>query len=1173
MMANEHYLQIPFRRRAVVSDIDDDEPEPSAAHSNGDGMAKLKFTPYRTMLRWIISAALLSSMLLLSIHLILLSGSVLSKSDFTIQSVNEDSPSMKTTSDKSSGRMLSLPENEVDIDESTGISMLQAPLQSHIDYQTRKFLDVELFFRGQKVRSADDIESASITIATQFTVNPTKLQRLVDLASRWDGYLSVSIYFRGDGSERKDVEMFISEHSKLFSRTTILFVTDERKDGPGIFYPINILRNLAMDHAPTKSLLVLDVDNLPSRNAHSELMSHLSSVTSEQQVAFILPSFERRLDEGEDEAYPADMLNLPSRKVDLLRMMKTEKGKYSPWKLPRYFAAHGPTNFEKWYSATETYQVEHSLKFNPYFVIKHGSRRAPPFWEFFDGYGYNRHSWVTELSFAGYTFTVVPDCFLIHINHSFKGQAARSHRPEIIEEYAFRFHKYLKDKYDKYMTHSSMAKLPWKDLPSMAREAAVLLGYDAKAWNNDESVSLQSKHIFSADEVEAIHFLGLQKYFPLLPKGDEEPRQHDIQGREILTTNLQVGLADELREKFGIEQYRVYRKETSGNAKLPLVMLVHHREIFVGCHSFERFFNPKWETIVVVEEDMENQYQLKQLAGVASSPAIHLALLNNNDMTGEWLGRQVALHIMNFEHEHAKKPLASLILSTQCDIHPLPTFHALHKPYEVTVQRMVHLFLEEDRLNQESKQRTNINEYKHAWKAGPLNRTLCQRVHKNKDRPLLALNTVMVETLPSTETLEGSIFHSKEAGLRNAWSETYHKNIPNGPWMSDISTWVEDHFTLYNVTLLSKIVDDFARVQATLSAGVKALPHLMCKNGWKAARLNDEPMFYDLAKPQHESIGGTPETSHSLFDASKYGAVSFEWLLRRSVLSLVKINSPLNCLREYMGLRTHANIDVKIACVIGPHHFQPDHLPKGIWSNTIERNKDLITAIMQLHGYEPLRTDGDDAFTFVRAPIWHSVDHATFLANLEQGTDGIASGGFRNNTLRYIELPRNGTMKENSIFAGHYLRAEHPGASGLRQSSFDAERICALLGELTTIPLGKEDSRQFTATQISHTFDVMKGVCPPSFDWHLHAPLTGFSDALENRKSRWKSLPEKGKAAASLLGFDERTWDEDASIPLYEKSLDDLSEAEQRSAVLLGLERMFSSTNLDDAQKTWHRKG
>jgi hypothetical protein len=98
----------------------------------------------------------------------------------------------------------------------------------------------------------------------------------------------------------------------------------------------------------------------------------------------------------------------------------------------------------------------------------------------------------------------------------------------------------------------------------------------------------------------------------------------------------------------GIVQYDVFRDLANGernNDKLPMVMLVHHREFHAGCHSLKRFLSTHWETIFVVGEDMAEKYQLRHMAQNVASLGVHLALLNST-MTGEWLGRQVALRIL-----------------------------------------------------------------------------------------------------------------------------------------------------------------------------------------------------------------------------------------------------------------------------------------------------------------------------------------------------------------------------------------------------------------------------------------------------------------------------------------------------------------------------------------------
>ena len=620
-------------------------------------------------------------------------------------------------------------------------------------------------------------------------------------------------------------------------------------------------------------------------------------------------------------------------------------------------------------------------------------------------------------------------------------------------------------------------------------------------------------------------------------------------------------LADELLQKFGIVQYHVYRptRDIPTKTKLPMAMVVHHRETSFGCHSFERFFNPNWETIVVVEEDMADQFQLKQLANAASSVAIHLALLSGDKVSGEWLGRQVALHILNFEHEHGMKSMAPLLFSTQCDVHPLPSYHSLHKPYGEIVERMVHLFLEEDRLNQKLEQQTNAKEYTRMGNVVPLNRTMCEPIFNNKDRPLLVLNTVMLETLPSTKTLKGSKFHGMPVGLASLWSDRSSKEIlDNKPWMSDVSTWVEDHFSLYNATLLTKIVGNMSQVDATVAAGVRSIAQLMCRNKWKAARLNDEPMFLDFAKPQLVTYYPGAAGSVPLFDASKYGTASIDWLFRRSMLGLASVNSPLGCLREYMALRIHANVDIKSGCIIAHAHLQPDHVPEDIWSNNVGRNEDIFEAFMQLHGYELMVAD-EDHLTFVRVPTFHSVPHELFLDSLKEGTNGIVSGSVYNEMFWYIQLPRNSTIQKYSIFSGSGLRSDWMGIGGLREYSIVAERICTFINSKEKP--GQEFS-PFSKVQVSGVLNVIRRLCLPGYEWHSHAPLTGGPDEFDwddgGVHDWWDNLANNVRAAASLLGFDEEMWDGGEPIPLYAKALDELSDTERRAASLLRLEDKFS---------------
>jgi hypothetical protein len=62
-------------------------------------------------------------------------------------------------------------------------------------------------------------------------------------------------------------------------------------------------------------------------------------------------------------------------------------------------------------------------------------------------------------------------------------------------------------------------------------------------------------------------------------------------------------------------------------------------------------------------------------------------------------------------------------------------------------------------------------------------------------------------------------------------------------------------------------------------------------------------------------------------------------------------------------------------------------------------------------------------------------------------------------------------------------------------------------------------------------------------------------------KMYWEELPESGRIAAELLGYTQKTWDEDASIDVYDVEWDDLSNEKKEAATLLGLKTWFTGGN------------
>jgi len=346
----------------------------------------------------------------------------------------------------------------------------------HFDHKTRSFLEIKPLFcaeDAEKTLATASSKSGAITAVTQITAD--KLQRLEDLASRWiddGGYISVAIYAPDEVTANNisdKFRLYFEDNSDLFKRMVAQLVVDKRPKGDyknksGLRspheYPVNILRNIALEEAPTDHIMYVDVDFIPSVGAHSHLVQQLSLMDvsmKKEKMVLILPAFERKLSKLETESSSSssssmESFHLPSNKEELLPFVTgvDVNNIIAPFHLEEFPPGHGPTQFPKWYTATETYQVDYDYQFEPYFVINKVD--MPLFWEYFRGRYCNKFSWVGELFLAGYSFYVNPSSFLIHINHEYSHSPGDSettnHYDKMYQEFDERFNNgYLREKY------------------------------------------------------------------------------------------------------------------------------------------------------------------------------------------------------------------------------------------------------------------------------------------------------------------------------------------------------------------------------------------------------------------------------------------------------------------------------------------------------------------------------------------------------------------------------------------------------------------------------------------------------------------------------------------------------------------------------------------------------
>ena len=295
-------------------------------------------------------------------------------------------------------------------------------------------------------------------------------------------------------------------------------------------YPINTMRNVAVDQAATNWVLPLDMDLVPSETLYDALTTnHLVQAASIYLPVLIVPHFEMLQCKAEHEAHangggnaytvPKSMAEL----VDALRFARSRPfhlwGRHTPyffsnleaglrnWGLPKhleemdcgdedkwYLEGHGNnlrgiqrTKYEQWISRsmlnfTGMYAINNGNGFpethyEPFVAVRRveaNGRLTPRFSEYFVGRNMNKVSWVAQLYRRNFHFFVVLQDFLNHYPH---GKKKEDHKKAGSANEA---HSHMTQKYfteiDRKLAGKN-AKRPWSrpSTRSSAHMAAVTL--------------------------------------------------------------------------------------------------------------------------------------------------------------------------------------------------------------------------------------------------------------------------------------------------------------------------------------------------------------------------------------------------------------------------------------------------------------------------------------------------------------------------------------------------------------------------------------------------------------------------------------------------------------------------------------------------------------------------
>ncbi|CAL8074741.1 unnamed protein product [Calicophoron daubneyi] len=256
---------------------------------------------------------------------------------------------------------------------------------------------------------SDKASEQQITLVSQLTFD--RLDRLENIARSWEGPISLALYLTD--REASLLVEYVEGSQTLCKRRNIGYHVVYID---GLFYPINELRNVGMRFAQTEFVFLLDIDFLPSEGIYGSLqqrvLRHLLQFvptgTSDQVISIprpaclVVPAFETFIAQFE----------LPKSKTELEGAWK--RGDITQFRHKIWTAGHLATNYTRWLTANETYEVTWSADYEPYVVV---SRHAVSFDQRFVGFGWNKASFIMALDALGYQFLVIPEAFIIHMPH------------------------------------------------------------------------------------------------------------------------------------------------------------------------------------------------------------------------------------------------------------------------------------------------------------------------------------------------------------------------------------------------------------------------------------------------------------------------------------------------------------------------------------------------------------------------------------------------------------------------------------------------------------------------------------------------------------------------------------------------------------------------------------
>ncbi len=229
--------------------------------------------------------------------------------------------------------------------------------------------------------------STGFTLVTQTSL--IKLPHLEHALRTWDGYVSLALYAYDD----EEREAFLGY---TCANCSVTVVHGGRRGQP---YPINLLRNIALQNAPTELIFTLDTDFLPSPGMYEHLLSTVPTLV--EGTVFVVPAFELTEHLPVPSSYAALTAAVSNGTV---RAFHCKRGVF-----------HKDTQIDTWLNSNSSYCLSKTRRtYEPYIVANKTNPGFPAYNVSYVNRGMNKISWIVSLKQQQFRFCVLPHVYVIH---------------------------------------------------------------------------------------------------------------------------------------------------------------------------------------------------------------------------------------------------------------------------------------------------------------------------------------------------------------------------------------------------------------------------------------------------------------------------------------------------------------------------------------------------------------------------------------------------------------------------------------------------------------------------------------------------------------------------------------------------------------------------------------